>query len=61
MISWIHFGDLLANDGRTIYAATRSTGQVEEGPPGFSFTNIDDGVVSWKFKPMGKSPLLMIR
>ena len=28
-----HYNEL-ANDGRTIYAATRSTGQVEEGPPG---------------------------
>jgi hypothetical protein len=36
-----------------IYAATRSTGQVEEdnGRPGFSVAAIDDGVVSWKFQP----------
>jgi hypothetical protein len=54
-----HYNEL-ANDGRTIYAATRSTGQVEEGPPGFSITTIDQGVVSWKFKPMGDWPLVMI-
>jgi hypothetical protein len=54
-----HYNEL-ANDGRTIYAATRSTGQVEEGPPGFSITTIDQGVVSWKFKPMGEWPLVMI-
>lgn len=39
---------MLANDGRTVYAATRSTGQIEEGPAGFSVTTLDDGVVSWK-------------
>jgi Icc protein len=54
-----HYNEL-ANDGRTIYAATRSTGQIEEGPAGFSITTLDDGVVSWKFKPMGKWPLAMV-
>jgi len=54
-----HYNEL-ANDGQTIYAATRSTGQVEEGPPGFSITTIDSGVVSWKFKPIGEWPLVMI-
>ncbi len=49
-----------ANDGRTIYAATRSTGHVEEGVTGFSVTSIDSGVVSWKFKPMGEWLLVMI-
>lgn len=44
-----HYNEL-ANDGRTIYAATRSTGQIEEGPVGFSLTSVDDGVVSWRFK-----------
>ena len=28
-----HYNEI-ANDGHTIYAATRSTGQIEEGPPG---------------------------
>jgi len=43
-----HYNEI-ANDGRTIYAATRSTGQIEEGPVGFSVANLDGGVVSWKF------------
>jgi Icc protein len=54
-----HYNEI-ANDGRTLYTATRSTGQVEEGPVGFSITNIDSDVVSWKFKPMGEWPLAMI-
>ena len=54
-----HYNEL-ANDGQTIYAATRSTGQIEEGPPGFSITTIDDDVVSWKFNERGAWPLVMI-
>ena len=54
-----HYNEL-ANDGRTIYAATRSTGQIEEGPPGFSITIIDGNVVSWKFKEQGSWPFVMI-
>ena len=48
------------NGGRTIYAATRSSGQIEEGPPWFSITVIDDDVVSWKFKERGPRPFVMI-
>lgn len=55
-----HYNEL-ANDGRTIYAATRSTGQIEEGETGFSFVAIDRGAVSWRFKTLGSSwPLVMI-
>ena len=55
-----HYNEL-ANDGYTIYATTRSTGQIEEGPVGFSIANIDRGVVSWKFKPLSEPlPLVMI-
>ncbi len=54
-----HFNEV-ANDGHTIYAATRSTGQITEGPVGFSLTNLDNGVVSWKFKPLGVWPFVMI-
>ena len=50
----------VANDGHTIYAATRSTGQISEGPVGFSIVNLDNGVVSWKFKPLGSWPFVMI-
>jgi hypothetical protein len=46
-----HYNEL-ANDGRTIFSATRSTGQIEEGPPGYSLTTIDRGVVSWRFKAL---------
>ena len=54
-----HYNEL-ANDGRTIYAATRSTGQIEEGPAGFSVTTLDRGVISWKFKPLSEWPLVVI-
>lgn len=54
-----HYNEL-ANDGQIIYAATRSTGQIEEGPCGFSVTTLDDGLVSWKFKPLGEWPFVMI-
>ena len=46
-----HYNEL-ANDGRTIFAATRSTGQIEEGPVGYSIATLDGGVVSWRFKPL---------
>ena len=54
-----HYNEL-ANDGYTIYAATRSIGQIEEGPPGFSITAIDGDVVAWKFKERGPWPFVMI-
>jgi len=55
-----HYNEL-ANDGRTIFAATRSTGQIEEGPVGYSLTTIDKGVVSWRFKALdGGFPFVMI-
>ncbi|WP_321801444.1 metallophosphoesterase family protein [Caballeronia sp. J97] len=57
-----HYNELL-NDGWVIYAATRSTGQIEEdeGRPGFSVTAVDGGVVSWKFHPHDAAwPFVMI-
>ncbi|ACD20388.1 metallophosphoesterase [Paraburkholderia phytofirmans PsJN] len=55
-----HYNEL-ANDGRTIYASTRSTGQIEEGPAGFSLLAVDSGVVSWRFKPLDEAwPVAMI-
>ena len=54
-----HYNDV-ANDGQTLYTATRSTGQVEEGPVGFSVTNIDGQVISWKFLPLDELPAVMI-
>ena len=46
-----HYNEL-ANDGRTVFAATRSTGQIEEGPVGYSLATLDGGVVSWRFKAL---------
>jgi Icc protein len=54
-----HYNEI-ANDGRTLYTATRSTGQIEAGPAGFSITNIDSCIVSWRFKPLGEWPLVMV-
>jgi len=55
-----HYNEL-GNDGRTIYAATRSTGQAEEGPAGFSVSAVDQGAVSWRFKPLDSPwPLVLI-
>jgi hypothetical protein len=55
-----HYNEL-ANDGRTVYAATRSTGQIEEDNAGFAFVAVDRGAVSWRFKPLGSPwPFVMI-
>ena len=55
-----HYNEL-ANDGTTIYAVTRSTGQIEEGPVGYSLISLDQGVVSWRFKPLdGGFPFVLI-
>jgi hypothetical protein len=49
-----------ANDGRTLYSATRSARQIEEGPVGYSVTNIDGDVVSWRFVELGKLSVVVI-
>jgi hypothetical protein len=49
-----HYNEL-ANDGTTIFTTTRSTGQVEAGPDGFSIVSLYRGVVSWRFKPLQSS------
>ncbi len=54
-----HYNEL-GNDGHTIYMATRSTGQIEERPVGFSIATIDRGVVSWKFNELGHWPFVKI-
>lgn len=54
-----HYNEI-ANDGRTLYSATRSTGQIEEGPVGYSVTSIDGNAVSWRFVELGKLPLVVI-
>ena len=55
-----HYNEL-GNDGTTIFATTRSTGQIEEGPVGFSLVSLNRGVVSWRFKPLHSGwPFVMI-
>ena len=55
-----HYNEI-AHDGHTIYAATRSTGQIEEGPVGFSVAALDGDAVSWRFKPLASPwPFVMI-
>jgi Icc protein len=49
-----HYNELLS-DGRVIYGATRSTGEIEEGggKPGFSIVTVHGRVPSWRFKETG--------
>lgn len=54
-----HYNEI-SNDGRTLYTTTRSTGQIEEGPVGFSVTSIDGDAISWRFFELGALPALMI-
>ena len=55
-----HYNEL-SNDGHTIFSATRSTGQIEEGPVGYSLITVDEGIVSWRFKPLADAfPFVLI-
>ena len=54
-----HYNEL-SNDGHTLYSATRSTGQIEEGPVGYSVTTIDHDAVSWHFVELGSPQLVAI-
>ena len=54
-----HYNEI-ANDGRALYFATPSTGQIEEGPVGYSVINLDRNVVSWRFVELGKLPVAVI-
>ncbi len=55
-----HYNEI-ARDEASVYSTTRSTGQIEEGPVGFSITNIDGGCISWKFKELASTePFVMI-
>ena len=49
-----HYNELL-NDGRVIYGATRSTGEIEEGGgrPGYTVVCVHDRVASWRFRELG--------
>ncbi len=55
-----HYNEV-ANDGRTVFMATRSTGQIEEGPAGFSIATVDGNRVSWRFKEIeGAWPFVLV-
>src|SRR6202044_3183641 len=54
-----HYNEL-SNDGNTLYSATRSTGQIEEGQVGYSVTTIDHDAVSWHFVELGSPELVTI-
>jgi hypothetical protein len=55
-----HYNEL-TNDGQIIFATTRSTGQIEEGPVGFSVMNLEGDGASWRFKPLDSAwPFVMI-
>ena len=55
-----HYNEL-SNDGRTIYAAARSVGQIEEGDVGFALVAVDGSTVSWRFKTLNSPwPFVMI-
>ena len=55
-----HYNEI-ARDTSTVYAVTRSTGQIEEGPVGFSITSLDRGRVGWKFRELSSAePFVMI-
>lgn len=55
-----HYNEI-ANDGNTIFSATRSTGQIEEGPVGYSLISINNNAISWRFKLLDEPfPFVMI-
>lgn len=54
-----HYNEV-SNDGQVVYTATRSTGQIEEGPVGYSVSNLDGDAFSWRFFPLGKPLKAMI-
>ena len=54
-----HYNEI-ANDGRVVYIATRSTGQIEEGPVGYSVSNLDGDAFSWRFFPLDARLIAMI-
>jgi 3',5'-cyclic AMP phosphodiesterase CpdA len=54
-----HYNEI-SNDGDVLYTATRSTGQIEEGPVGYSVTTLDHNRVSWHFVELGSPSLISI-
>ncbi len=54
-----HYNEI-SNDGAVLYTATRSTGQIEEGPVGYSVITLDQSIVSWHFVRLGSPSLVAI-
>jgi 3',5'-cyclic AMP phosphodiesterase CpdA len=55
-----HYNEL-AHDGFTLYAASRSVGQNEDGSVGYAVAAIDGASTSWRFKPLDRAlPFVMI-
>ena len=54
-----HFNEL-SNDGSTLYSATRSTGQIEEGSVGYSVPTLDDNAVSLDFVELDSPALVAL-
>lgn len=54
-----HYNEV-SNDGTTLYAATRSTGQIEEGSAGYSLVTFDQGSVSWHFLEPRDGPVVVV-
>ena len=55
-----HYNEL-GHDGRTVYAAARSVGQNEDGPPGYAVVAIDGDATSWRFKQVQQTwPFVII-
>ena len=54
-----HYNEI-SNDGKVLYSATRSTGQIEEGAVGYSITTLDENCVSWHFVALGTPSLVAI-
>ena len=54
-----HYNEV-SNDGTTLYAATRSTGQIEEGDAGYSLVTFDHGSVSWHFLEPQDGPIVVV-
>lgn len=50
-IGHTHYNEL-AHDGGVLYAACRSTGQIEEGGVGFALVTLDGPAVSWRFREL---------
>lgn len=54
-----HYNEI-SNDGTTLYCATRSTGQIEEGPVGYSVLSFARNSFSWQFVRLGSAALVSI-